>query len=300
MQIKRNNRYAIHYPAGAGGDFLAVCIYMLDPKTPNENWTNHSKIDGYGKVWLSDIYQIEVEGFFNENTELYPKRIGLRNSDIRVEDYISLNSILNNITYDTDMYIEEYNSVYKHINSENKHVEIGNSHVLYTSPVEPIVIDMFLEWCNRFNFDRQFYIHFDNLDESMDAYSKFIIKDRIHSHNLKDMDNLATVSVFKYLRDNLKIQDYLKEKGIITIPYKLLKEANYIKIAKYLSGYMDVTMSEHYIDFVETYKKKNALKDEVVQFTKTNLKNLGKTYIDNFEKIKKGMQNNGNSKRKST
>lgn len=290
MQTKRNKRYAIHYPAGAGGDFLAACIYLLDPQTPNENWTNHSKIDGYGKVWLSDIYQIEVEGFFNENTELYPKRIGLRNSDIGVEDYISLNSILNNITYDTDMYIEEYNSVYKHINSENKHVEIGNSHVLYTSPVEPIVIDMFLEWSNRFNFDIQFYIHFDNLDESMDAYSKFIVKDRIRSHNLKDMDNLAIVSVFKYLRDNLKIQDYLKEKGIATIPYKLLKEANYIKIAKYLSVYMDVTMSEHYIDFVETYKKKNALKDEAVQFTKTSLKNLGKTYIDNFEKIKKGMR----------
>lgn len=292
MQTKRNKRYAIHYPVGAGGDFLAACIYLLDPQTPNENWTNHSKIDGKGKVWLGDIYQIEVEGFFNKNDELYPKRIGLRNSNVGVEDYITLNSILNDVTYDTDMYIEEYNSIYKHINSENKHVEIGNTHVLYTMDRETVVKDMFLEWNKQFNFDRQFYVHFDNLDEAMDAYARFIIKDHM---DLKTLDNIidnpvALVNAFKYLNDNFKTQDYLKDKGIIDIPFELIKEANFIKIAKYLSKYMDINMSEQYIDFVKTYKKKNALKYKAIQFTKTHLKNLGQTYIDNFDKIKKGMQ----------
>lgn len=291
MQTKRNKRYVIHYPPGACGDFLMTCLYLLDIDTPENSWKSHTFIDRKGKVWPGDKYQIEVSGFVSSEDELFPKAPNLRNTSYSVEDYIYLDSIINRNKLDINTYKDTYSSIYKHTGSEKKHLEIGGTHHLFSYNNNKEIRYMFLEWSDEiFNFDKSFYVSFDSLEESITAYCKYYIKDTGHDRIVEDLDGRELANRFKYFDNCLKTQNYLSELGMIGIPFSLLEEANHVKIAKYLSKFLDVHMSQQYINFVETYKKKNRLSHDVVQSIKAKLIDDSKLYMDNFQNIQKGMR----------
>lgn len=290
MQTKRNKRYIIHYPPGACGDFLMTCLYLLDPGTPDDSWKKHTFIDRKGKVWPGDIYQMEMDGFVNPEVELFPKAPNLRNTSYSVEDFIHLDSIINGNKLDINTYKDTYDSIYKHTNSEKKHLEIGATHHLFSYNNNKVIRYMFLEWSEKFEFDKSFYVSFDNIDESMTAYCKYYIKDTGHDHIVEELDGRELANRFKYFDNCLKTQDYLGELGMIGVPFGLLQEANHIKIAKYLSKFVDVHMSQQYINFVETYKKKNNTSHAIAESIRTKLINDSKLYISNFKNIQRGMQ----------
>lgn len=289
MQTKRNKRYVIHYPPGACGDFLMTCLYLLDPGTPDDSWKKHTFIDKNGKVWPGD-YQIEVLGFVDQEDELFPKAPRLRNTDFSVEDYIHLNHIINGNELDINAYIDTYDSIYTHVNSEKKHMELAGTHHIFSYNNTKEIRYMFLDWCKKFDFDKNFYVSFENLDEIVNAYCKYYVKDINHNFKVDEMDGRELANTFKYFNNCLKTQQNLSKLGMIGIPYSILSESSHIKIARYLSKYTDVRMSEQYINFVDMYKKRNAASYDISKKIEEQLMNKAKTYITNFQNIQKGMK----------
>lgn len=277
MQIKRNNRYAIHYPAGAGGDFLAACIYLVSSEQKND-WRSHTSIDDNGKVRIGKEYQLEFQKHF------FPKSYYVKNTDISIEDYLIITNNSNNYL---NFLVEYYGE-----NINNKPVEIAVSHVLYNnSKSYDIYYKTFIQWCGLLNFNKQFYIEFSDKNEALESYVKYIMKDQDIELELQNMSSHKLSNIINFLTHIMEKQKDLKERKFIGIPYSTINSGP-LEIAKELSKHIDCYNNEQFINFVTTYIDRNN-KDK----TQTNVNKFNefiKKYIENFEEIY------GNSKRKST
>jgi len=286
MQVKRNKRYAIHYPMGAGGDFFTVCLYLLNDKIPSGDWREHTRIDENGKIWPSSPYQLESKSITDNQT--FPI---FKNSDpndetkFYIEDYITLKKITSRKTVDFSSVLDLFNQP---VNSEDKIIEVAKVHHFYSmSKISTRLLPDWEKWWDKsFDFDNQFYIHFDCLDDVIISYIKFIIKDHDNLDTNLFSSNEVLVNTYIYFENVLRVQEKLKRKKYIGIPFSILDKPNPITISKFVYKNLgEATINEEFIDFVSTYSNVNRNNEVKIQDNLYKIKSKVRDSIKSFEKI---------------
>lgn len=150
----------------------------------------------------------------------------------------------------------------------------------------------YFNFLKEFHFKNKFYIRCENSDEYLRCYFNWLIKDNkseksdLYS-NLQRVYNLDTKITGKH--------EYLDSIGYTKINYSDLHNKNPEVLANILGKYMDVTITDEYINFVAEYHRLNKKTNTESDLRISKLKNSTPRIRELIEEF-----DNGNSKRKST